>query len=47
MTDHLVPDLVGDPDASRPRTENDDPLLGPAPVFVFHRGERIEIVFLE
>jgi len=28
MTDHLL----GDPDAGRPRTENDDPLLGPAPV---------------
>jgi hypothetical protein len=40
MTDHLVPDLVSDPDASRPRTENDDPLLGPAPAPARHGIEQ-------
>jgi hypothetical protein len=32
MTDHLV----GDPDAGRPRTENDDPLLGRVPARARH-----------
>src|SRR5499427_8076501 len=40
MTNHLVPDLVGDPDAGRARTENDDSLLGPAPTRALHGIEQ-------